>query len=130
MDKVVDHLLVFEGEGSIRDFPGNYTQYREWKSLADKPTDSDTAKKNSQKPQPQKTRDDSKRKLTYKEKTEMAQLEKDIEALEAEKQSIENELNGGTCDVDRITELSVRLPKLNDELDEKSMRWLELSELA
>ena len=60
----------------------------------------------------------------------MAQLEKDIEALEAEKQSIENELNGGTCDVDRITELSVRLPKLNDELDEKSMRWLELSELA
>lgn len=130
MDKVVDHLLVFEGEGSIRDFPGNYTQYREWKSLADKPTDSDTAKKNSQKPQPQKTRDDSKRKLTYKEKTEMAQLEKDIETLEAEKQSIENELNGGTCDVDRITELSVRLPKLNDELDEKSMRWLELSELA
>lgn len=130
MDKVVDHLLVFEGEGSIRDFPGNYTQYREWKNLADKPTDSDTAKKNSQKPQPQKTRDDSKRKLTYKEKTEMAQLEKDIEALEAEKQSIENELNGGTCDVDRITELSVRLPKLNDELDEKSMRWLELSELA
>ena len=130
MDKVVDHLLVFEGEGSIRGFPGNYTQYREWKSLADKPTDSDTAKKNSQKPQPQKTRDDSKRKLTYKEKTEMAQLEKDIEALEAEKQSIENELNGGTCDVDRITELSVRLPKLNDELDEKSMRWLELSELA
>ena len=130
MDKVVDHLLVFEGEGSIRDFPGNYTQYREWKSLADKPTDSDTAKKNSQKPQPQKTRDDSKRKLTYKEKTEMAQLEKDIEALEAEKQSIENELNGGTCDVDRITELSVRLPKLNDELDEKSMRWLELNELA
>ena len=130
MDKVVDHLLVFEGEGSIRDFPGNYTQYREWKSLADKLTDSDTAKKNSQKPQPQKTRDDSKRKLTYKEKTEMAQLEKDIEALEAEKQSIENELNGGTCDVDRITELSVRLPKLNDELDEKSMRWLELSELA
>ena len=130
MDKVVDHLLVFEGEGSIRDFPGNYTQYREWKSLADKPADSDTAKKNSQKPQPQKTRDDSKRKLTYKEKTEMAQLEKDIEALEAEKQSIENELNGGTCDVDRITELSVRLPKLNDELDEKSMRWLELSELA
>ena len=130
MDKVVDHLLVFEGEGSIRDFPGNYTQYREWKSLADKPTDSDTAKKNSQKPQLQKTRDDSKRKLTYKEKTEMAQLEKDIEALEAEKQSIENELNGGTCDVDRITELSVRLPKLNDELDEKSMRWLELSELA
>ena len=130
MDKVVDHLLVFEGEGSIRDFPGNYTQYREWKSLADKPTDSDTAKKNSQKPQPQKTRDDSKKKLTYKEKTEMAQLEKDIEALEAEKQSIENELNGGTCDVDRITELSVRLPKLNDELDEKSMRWLELSELA
>lgn len=130
MDKVVDHLLVFEGEGSIRDFPGNYTQYREWKSLADKPTDSDTAKKNSQKPQPQKTRDDSKRKLTYKEKTEMAQLEKDIEALEAEKQSIENELNGSTCDVDRITELSVRLPKLNDELDEKSMRWLELSELA
>ena len=130
MDKVVDHLLVFEGEGSIRGFPGNYTQYREWKSLADKPTDSDTAKKNIQKPQPQKTRDDSKRKLTYKEKTEMAQLEKDIEALEAEKQSIENELNGGTCDVDRITELSVRLPKLNDELDEKSMRWLELSELA
>lgn len=130
MDKVVDHLLVFEGEGSIRDFPGNYTQYREWKSLADKPTDSDTAKKNSQKPQTQKTRDDSKKKLTYKEKTEMAQLEKDIEALEAEKQSIENELNGGTCDVDRITELSVRLPKLNDELDEKSMRWLELSELA
>lgn len=129
MDKVVDHLLVFEGEGSIRDFPGNYTQYREWKSLAEKPSDNG-GKKTAAKPQPQKTRDESKRKLTYKEKTEMAQLEKDIEALETEKKSIESELNGGTCDVDRITELSVRLPKLNDELDEKSMRWLELSELA
>ncbi len=129
MDKVVDHLLVFNGEGQIRDFPGNYTQYREYSALESK----DIAKeKTISKPTVTKKayRNDTRRRLTYKEKLEFAQLEKDIERLETEKKEIEDALCSGTLSVDNITEKSIRLPLLTDELDEKSMRWLELSEFA
>ena len=137
MDKVVDHLLVFKGQGEIKDFPGNYTQYREWEKAQPMPPKlGDDRGLNKQKnstssdPQPPNLGGLLKRKLTYKEKRELEQLEKDIEALEAEKKQIEEALCGGTTSVDEITKLSKRLPVLNDELDEKSMRWLELSELG
>ena len=129
MDKVVDHLLVFNGEGQIRDFPGNYTQYREYSALESKDI---TKEKTVSKPTVTKKsyRNDTRRRLTYKEKLEFAQLEKDIERLETEKKEIEDALCSGTLNVDKITEKSIRLPLLTDELDEKSMRWLELSEFA
>ena len=139
MDKVVDHLLVFKGEGDIQDFPGNYTQYREWEKLQPSSAQSSNASK-AEKTNSSNTGSSSsssgdtasnggKRKLTYKEKRELEQLEKDIEALEAEKKQIEEALCGGTTSVEEITKMSKRLPVLNDELDEKSMRWLELSEI-
>ena len=126
MDKVVDHLLVFKGQGEIKDFPGNYTQYREWNALQEstnttKAADSDKSVKASY-------RHDDRRRLSYKEKREMEQLEKDIAALEEEQLIIEEALCGGTTSVDEITAMSKRLPQLKEELDEKSMRWLELSE--
>ena len=144
MDKVVDHLLVFKGNGNIKDFPGNYTQYREWEKLQpDAPAstsarsgagkDSREARSSSPASSSSSTAGDvassGKRKLSYKEKRELEQLEKDIEALEAEKKQIEEALCGGTTSVEEITTMSKRLPVLNDELDEKSMRWLELSEV-
>ena len=136
MDKVVDHLLVFKGQGEIKDFPGNYTQYREWERLknnGDSPPVIRSASHRGDSPQATSTkasyRHDDRRRLSYKEKRELEQLEKDIEALEAEKKQIEEALCGGTTSVDEITKLSKRLPVLNDELDEKSMRWLELSEI-
>ena len=144
MDMVVDHLLVFKGNGNIKDFPGNYTQYREWEKLQpDAPAstsarsgagkDSREARSSNPASSSSSTAGDvassGKRKLTYKEKRELEQLEKDIEALEAEKKQIEEALCGGTTSVEEITTMSKRLPVLNDELDEKSMRWLELSEI-
>ena len=133
MDKVVDHLLVFQGDGVIKDFPGNYTQYREWSSMNNQNTQNTQKIQNnqsSQNPQPSKpSPSNARRKLSYKEKREMEQLEKDIEALETEKKQIEEALCGGITSVDEITAMSKRLPVLNDELDEKSMRWLELSEI-
>ncbi len=130
MDKVVDHLLVFKGNGEIKDFPGNYTQYREWASLEDsKESKSSSDSSNSRESAKSSYRHDDRRRLSYKEKREMEQLEKDIAALEAEKKQIEEALCGGTTSVDEITAMSKRLPVLNDELDEKSMRWLELSEV-
>lgn len=145
MDKVVDHLLVFRGEGEIKDFPGNYTQYREWQKLEDKKSaelkeaaQKATASRNGNNaPTPSPTgksqRDPNaapqKRKMTFKEKQEFAQLEKDIEALTAEKESIETARSSGSVSVEQITEMSKRLPILNEELDEKEMRWLELSEI-
>ena len=129
MDKVVDHLLVFKGMGDIKDFPGNYTQYREWEKLQpDEPKEAKEQKAEKATKQPANN-PQQKRKLTFKEKRELEQLEKDIEALEAEKKQIEEALCGGTTSVDEITTMSKRLPVLNDELDEKSMRWLELSEI-
>ena len=129
MDKVVDHLLVFKGDGEIQDFPGNYTQYREWQTL--QPKESIAA---SQSREPSPSRDsrstrDSKRKMSYKEKTEFERLEKEIAALEAEQHQLEEALCSGTLSIDELTEKSKRLPLLKDELDEKSLRWLELSEI-
>ena len=126
MDKVVDHLLVFKGQGDIRDFPGNYSDYRDWK-LAKAEHDKEEAKPKEEKTQ--RVRLNDKRRMTFKEKKEFEQLEKDIAALEAEKTQIEEALCSGTLSVDELTEKSKRLPALNDELDEKTMRWLELSEI-
>ena len=128
-DKVVDHLLVFKGNGEIKDFPGNYTQYREWQSL--QPSEPSVAK-DSQKSNAYKEarKTVERRRMTFKEKREFEQLEKNIAALETEKKQIEDALSSGTISVDEITTMSKRLPLLNDELDAKSMRWLELSELA
>ena len=134
MDKVVDHLLVFKGQGEIKDFPGNYTQYREWEKDQPAPGFSQGGgeKKSVDAGQVGKVsyRHDDRRRLSFKEKREMEQLEKDIAALEAEKKQIEEALCGAVTSVDEITKMSKRLPVLNDELDEKSMRWLELSEMA
>ena len=126
MDKVVDHLLVFKGQGEIKDFPGNYTQYRDWQALL--PKEAGEAKADKEVKTVKTVRE--KVKMSFKEKREFEQLEKDIAALEDEKRNIEEALSTGTLSVDQITEMSKRLPALNDELDEKSMRWLELSELA
>ena len=128
MDKVVDHLLVFKGNGDIKDFPGNYTQYRQW--LALQPKDS-VEMKPAKEPKEVRERpqNQTKRKFTYKEKMEFERLEKEIAALEEEQQSIEEALCSGTLSVEDLTEKSKRLPLLKDELDEKSMRWLELSEI-
>ena len=131
MDKVVDHLLVFKGQGEIKYFPGNYTQYREWASLEDSSRESRLSRESRDSRETSKSsyRHDDRRRLSYKEKREMEQLEKDIAALEEEKKQIEEALCGGTTSVDEITAMSKRLPQLNEELDEKSMRWLELSEV-
>ena len=133
MDKVVDHLLVFKGGGVVKDFPGNYTQYREWAALEEqqKVGDSDEGKKTNaaaktEKPTRQK---DERRRLSYKEKREMEQLEKEIAQLEAEQHQLEEALCSGTLSIEELTEKSKRLPVLKEELDEKSMRWLELSEI-
>lgn len=126
MDKVVDHLLVFKGQGDIRDFPGNYSDYRNWK-LARAEHEKEAAKPKEEKTQ--RVRLNDKRRLTFKERKEMEQLETEIATLEEEKKTIEEALCSGTLSVDELTEKSKRLPLLNDELDEKSMRWLELSEI-
>ena len=126
MDKVVDHLLVFKGGGEVQDFPGNYTQYRQWSQLASQAESKAAPVEKKEKPV---YRNENKRKLTYKEKTEFEQLGKDIAALESEQAEIEAQLSSGTLSVAEITEKSKRLPVLKDELDEKSMRWLELSEI-
>lgn len=128
MDKIVDHLLVFQGNGVIQDFPGNYTQYREWSALKPKEL---KEKKQPLEKKDRKVQDVSvRKKMTFKEKREFEQLEKDIAALEKEQKIIEEELCSGKLTIDELTEKSKRLPVLKDELDEKSMRWLELSELA
>ena len=129
MDKVIDHLLVFEGEGKITDFPGNYTQYREWSHLKSKEEEEKTNK-----PKETKTKADyhheSHRKMSFKEKREFEQLEKEIEQLETECKHIEESLCSGNLSVEELTEKSKQLPILKAQLDEKSMRWLELAELA
>ena len=129
-DKVVDHLLVFKGEGSIQDFPGNYTQYREWNKLKlDEEDKNKVTKNNSTNKKKNDYHNDTRRRMSFKEKYEFQQLSKDIEALEQEQKNIEEALCSGTLSVDELTEKSKRLPILKDELDEKSLRWLELSEL-
>lgn len=130
MDKVVDHLLVFNGGGDIRDFPGNYTQYREWKEAkARHDKEQQAAAKPQSAAKPVRTRQDEKRRMSFKERREFEQLEKEIAELEAEKKAVEDALCSGTLSVDELTEKSKRLPQLTDLIDEKTMRWLELSEL-
>ena len=130
MDKVVDHLLVFNGGGDIRDFPGNYTQYREWKEAkARHDKEQQAATKPQAAAKPARTRQDEKRRMSFKERREFEQLEKEIAELEAEKKAIEEALCSGTLSVDELTEKSKRLPQLTDLIDEKMMRWLELSEI-
>lgn len=126
MDKVVDHLLVFKGNGEVKDFPGNYTQYREWNSLKSKaenklPESKTINKKNYH--------HDTRRRLSFKEKQELQQLSLDIDRLEEEQKNIEEALCSGNLSVVELTDKSKRLPILKNELDEKSMRWLELSEI-
>ena len=130
MDKVVDHLLVFNGHGDIRDFPGNYTQYRDWK-LERKAMEREKEKQAQQTATAKsgKMRLNDRRRLSFNERREMEQLEKDVARLEEEKRTIEAQLCSGTLSVDELTEKSKRLPLLNEELDEKTMRWLELSEI-
>lgn len=138
MDKVVDHLLVFKGEGEIQDFPGNYTQYREWSRMQ--------AKDEAEQAKPAKSgnataendgagtakRDanfENKRKMSYKEKREYEQLTQEIDVLTEEQKKLEEELCSGNLSVGELTEKSKRLPEIKDELDEKEMRWLELAEM-
>ena len=130
MDKIVDHLLVFRGEGEIKDFPGNYTQFREWESL--KPKELAESKNNAADSEKKEKREfvgEQRRKKTYKEKCEFEHLEKEIAALEEEQKTIEEALCSGTLSIDELTEKSKRLPLVKDELEEKEMRWLELSEI-
>ena len=130
MDKIVDHLLVFRGEGEIKDFPGNYTQFREWESL--KPKELAESKNNAADNEKKEKREfvgEQRRKKTYKEKCEFERLEKEIDALEEEQKTIEEALCSGTLSIDELTEKSKRLPLVKDDLEEKEMRWLELSEI-
>ena len=133
MDKVVDHLLVFKGEGEIQDFPGNYTQYREWCRLQPK-TEGEGAEKKATKPTAKEQlsatqKKEGKRKMTYKEKREYEQLTKELEQLENEQKALEEALCSGQLSVEELTEKSKRLPEIKDENDEKEMRWLELAEI-
>lgn len=130
MDKIVDHLLVFRGKGEIKDFPGNYTQFREWESLKPKElTDNKNNTSDTEKKEKREFVGEQRRKKTYKEKCEFERLEKEIAALEEEQKSIEEALCSGTLPIDELTEKSKRLPVIKDELEEKEMRWLELSEI-
>ncbi len=133
MDKVVDHLLVFHGDGEIKDFPGNYSQYREWDDcrIDKERREKELTAKGDTFPRPnQKVRLNQKRRLSYKEQKELESLSVEIDRLEQEKKVLEDELCSGTLSVDKITAISKRLPVLSQELDEKSMRWLELTEIA
>lgn len=127
MDKVVDHILVFKGEGEIQDFPGNYTQFREWDSLQP----ADTSKEEKREKTPVKSyRSEEKKKMSYKEKREFETLESEIAKLETDISNLEAELCSGSLSIEELTDKSILLPKLKKELDDKSMRWLELSELG
>lgn len=127
MDKVVDHLLVFKGQGVIQDFPGNYTQYREWEKLQpEAPKERKDSKDAKAVRAPRTTQ---KVKMSFKEKREFEQLEREIAALEEEQRQLEEQLCSGTLGVEELTEKSKRLPIIKEEIDEKSMRWLELSEI-
>ena len=141
MDKVVDHLLVFKGEGEIQDFPGNYTQYRDWSRLQEKDEaekaaataksagNNNTAANDGTGTAKRDANFENKRKMSYKEKREYEQLTQEIEKLTDEQKKLEEALCSGTLSVEELTEKSKRLPEIKDELDEKEMRWLELSEM-
>lgn len=134
MDKVVDHLLVFRGNADIKDFPGNYTQYREWKEVQDQLEKEAEAARQAKMasavektPRPEK---EQKKKLTFKERKEFEALEVEIPQLEAEKAELETDMSSGTLSNDELLAKSGRIAKVIEEIDEKTMRWLELSELA
>lgn len=129
MDKIVDHLLVFRGNGEIKDFPGNYTQFREWESLKPKAEAADKPNATSEKKEKREFVGEQRRKKTYKEKCEFERLEKEIAELEKEQKQIEEELCSGTLSIEQLTEKSKRLPIIKESLEEKEMRWLELSEI-
>ena len=134
MDKVVDHLLVFKGNGELKDFPGNYTDYREWKETQEQKAKSEQAEKAKQDnkkttAEKRNTSDNTRRRLSFKEKKELEQLEMEIAALEEEKKTIETNLCSGTLNIEELTLQSKRLPEINESLDEKTLRWLELSEI-
>ena len=129
MDKIVDHLLVFRGNGEIKDFPGNYTQFREWESLKPKAEAADKSNATSEKKEKREFVGEQRRKKTYKEKCEFERLEKEIAELEKEQKQIEEELCSGTLSIEQLTEKSKRLPIIKESLEEKEMRWLELSEI-
>ena len=129
-DKVVDHLLVFHGEGDIQDFPGNYTQYRDYQKLKSK--EEDDRRQEEKKPKRERAdyRNETRRKMTYKEKMEFERLEKEMGELEQEREQLEAALCSGTLSIDELTEKSKRLPEVKELIDEKEMRWLELSEIG
>ena len=129
MDRVVDHTLIFHGNGNIQDFPGSYSQYRIWKEQNEKQQSTEKVPEKEEK-KPDGRNQNRARRLTFKERQEFNQLEQDIALLEEEKKQIETALCGGTTSVDEITKMSKRLPLLTEELEEKEMRWLELSEFA
>ncbi|ASZ14836.1 ABC-F family ATP-binding cassette domain-containing protein [Chitinophaga pendula] len=133
MDKLVNHLFVFEGAGAIRDFPGNYTQYREWQREEDRKSKERVEKKEEKKPEVINTAapvsKDSGRKLSYKEKRELELLEKEIGDLEQEKKDIDVQLSAGTLPYEKLEPLTQRIGVILELLDEKGLRWLELSEL-
>ena len=133
MDKVVDHLLVFKGEGEIQDFPGNYTQYRDYQKMKSKEDNQTKPVKNTKQVNTEAKNNSSingKRKMTFKEKREYEQISEKINQLETEQKQLEEELCSGNLSVEELTEKSKRLPILKDELDELELRWLELSELV
>jgi len=130
MDKVVDHLLVFHGDGEVQDFPGNYTQYRDWKAMQSNILNENVETKKQAKPLQNNNSSVERHKLSFKEKREFEQLEKEISVLESERKEIEDQLCSGKLTVEELTDKSKRIPLLQEELDEKSMRWLELSELV
>lgn len=134
MDKVVDHLLVFRGNADLKDFPGNYTQYRDWKEVQDQlEKEAEAARQPKQAPAPEKNnrpQNEQKKKLSFKERREFEELEEEIPALEAEKAELETVMSSGTLSNDELMAKSERIAKVIEEIDEKTMRWLELSELA
>ncbi len=130
MDKVVDHLLVFKGNCQIQDFPGNYTDYRQWRELKEAEQAENQAKATQKSAPERQPRHEEKKKLTFAERREFEQLETEIDALETEKKEIETALSSGALDSNALTEKSKRFAELTDLLDTKSMRWLELSEKA
>jgi len=128
MDKIVDHLLVFEGQGKVKDYPGNYTQYRDWREQMD---DAEKQRKKTIKPIAETVvAKERPRKLSFKEQKEYEALEQEIEALETEKATVETSLSSGTFSGPEIEKLSVRFSELDGQIDDKTQRWMELSELA
>ncbi|MFV0329031.1 MAG: ABC-F family ATP-binding cassette domain-containing protein [Dysgonomonas sp.] len=128
MDKVVNHLLAFQGNAQIKDFPGNYTEYREWKEVQDSLEKIQVARPKEEKPQVVQSKPEEKKKLSFKEKREFEELDALIPKLEEEKSILENELSSGILSSDDLLVKSNRISELMDEIDEKTMRWMELSE--